>query len=129
MSGTASNYFDKLCLQQTLLNFNLKLALYTNNVTPVTGSVFSDFTLCTATGYSDQTLTAGNWTFTDDTSDSYATQPTQTFTFTSSTTVYGYIIYNSSGNQYWCGELFSDGPYTFGSTGGSVVIDPKILIG
>lgn len=129
MSGVATNYFDKLCLEQTLANFNLLIALFTNNHTPVTGDVLSDYTLCTATGYADQSLLGGSWTFTDETSDSAATYSTITFTFTSGTTVYGYLIYNTSGSQLWGAEVFSDGPYTFGSSGGSVVIDPKITCG
>jgi hypothetical protein len=129
MAGAATNFFDKLCLQDTLPNYNLNLALFTSNTTPTTASVFSDFTLCTATGYADQVLAGGSWTFADETTYSQASYATQTFTFTSGTTIYGYIIYNPSGDVLFGGELFSDGPYSFSSAGGSVVIDPLITVG
>ena len=130
MSGTAAFYFDALALTNTLKEYNLALALFTNNHTPVSGDSFSDYTLCTATGYADQNLFGAGWTIANETSDSAATYATQTFTFTSGTTVYGYLIYNpSGGNQLWGAELFSDGPYTFSSGGGSVVIDPKVTCG
>ena len=76
----------------------LTLGLFTNNYTPVAGSILSNFTACTITGYAAIALTPATWV----TSGNPITYPQQTFTFTGGfgATIYGYYIYGAS-KCYW----------------------------
>lgn len=75
------------------------LHLYTNNYTPVDGSVLGDFTEMSGQGYASKTLTKTSWgaasTVSTKASSSYA-QQTWTFTAGGPATVYGYYIKDSA---------------------------------
>jgi hypothetical protein len=99
-------------LEQFLLNkaapANLKLILYTNNHTPVATDVLANFTECTDTGYSAQSLTGGNWTMgTDGSGNSQASYPAITFTFNGNVTIYGYVVTDNGKTKACWAEAFS----------------------
>jgi hypothetical protein len=121
MSGQFTTQGDYLIFNSLLGANTLTCHLFTNSTTPSKDS--PSFTECSAAGYAAQTLTAANWTNADGTTNWGFTYPTNiTFTLTGSSTIYGYWISNGSTNIWY--EVLSGGPYTFGSSGGSLVINP-----
>lgn len=106
---------DKWLLQSSLGNNTTKLRLFTNNITPAKTDVASTYTECTASGYAAISLSGGTWTYT--TQGNEADYATQTFTLTSSATVYGYYVTDSAGTTLLFSELFSNGPYNIPANG------------
>jgi hypothetical protein len=95
-------YFFLRCTLDDLSAVNTTLALFTNNYTPIKTSIFSNFTICTYTGYASKTLTKStNWdaVLGDASNKSYAVvNSDQDFTFTGYTGggyVYGFLIYGT----------------------------------
>jgi len=103
------------------------LRLYTNDYTPVEGSVLASFTECTAAGYAAITLTGADWTIATVTGTTTAEQPQKTFTLTAASTDYGYYITNGAGTQVLWAERFSDAPHNIPSGGGTEKITVKII--
>ena len=105
---------------------DVKLRLYTNNYTPVEGSVVANFTEANAAGYAAIALTGASWTIASDAGVTTAEYAEQTFTFTAASTDYGYYVTNSAGTQVLWAEKFSDAPHTIPSGGGTEKITVKI---
>jgi len=110
---------DKWILQKSLGANNTKLHLFTNNHTPAKADTVSSYTECGASGYSAITLSSGSWTYT--TQGDEADYATQTFSLTSSATVYGYYVTDTAGTTLIFAELFSNGPYNIPSSGSVAV--------
>ncbi len=106
---------------------DVKLRLYTNNYTPVEGSVIADFTEAVATGYAAIALAGADWTIATSAGVSTAEQPQKTFTLTAASTDYGYYITNNSGSQVLWAERFSDAPHNIPSGGGTEKITVKLI--
>lgn len=107
---------------------NLKLHLYSNNVTPTTASVLGDFTECTFAGYAAQSIV--NWTAPSITSH-VATIGADPLTFTRSTTgtsqnVYGYYVTDAASAVLYWAELDPSGPKVVTNAGDSITITPQI---
>lgn len=106
---------------------NLKLKLYSNNVTPDASVTNSSFTEVAGGGYAAITLVFANWTITG----GVASYPLQTFTFTGPTnspgTIYGYYIVDTDDVSFIWAQRFPDAILPFepvdGSTGD---ITPKL---
>lgn len=107
---------------------DLKLHLYSNNYTPVEGSLLANFTECNAAGYAAITLTGASWTVATTTGTTEATYAQQTFTFTAAQTVYGYYITDSGSTILVWAELFTGAPFNIPSGGGSVKVTPRIQL-
>lgn len=103
------------------------LRLYTNNYTPIEGSVVGDFTDATAAGYAAKTLTGSSWTISTVGNVSTAAYAEQTFTFTAGETCYGYFVTNAADDKVLWAELFTDGPYVIPAGGGDINVTPKII--
>lgn len=105
-----------------------RLKLFTNNLTPSKSNVIGDLTESSASGYSSPTLTGISWTLTSVAGVNSATYAAQTFTFTTSATIYGYYVTTDevSPNLMWV-ERFSVSPYTFPAGGGEIAITPKLI--
>jgi hypothetical protein len=104
-------------------NFTLKL--FTNDYTPVEGSVAGSFTEATFTGYSAKTLTTSSWTV----ASAIASYAAQTFTSTAGSqnqSVYGYYIVGASSGIIIAAERFADGPYVIVNNGDSITVTPSI---
>lgn len=133
MSFAACNEGDNQMLS-VLLNKasaeNLTLKLYTNNVTPDKSQTASSFTECTASGYAAVNLAAASWTVTQGTgagtTATTASYPQQTFTLTGSATVYGYYLVGGTSAKCYFAELFTGGPYSIPSGGGTISVTPQI---
>ena len=106
---------------------DVKLRLYTNDYTPVEGSVVGDFTEATAAGYAAITLTGASWTIATATGVTTATYAQQTFTLTAASTDYGYYVTNNAGTQVLWAERFSDAPHSIPSDGGTEKITVKLI--
>jgi len=106
---------------------DVKIKLFTNDYTPVEGSVVADFTEATAAGYAAIALTGASWTITTTTGVTTATYAQQTFTFTAASTNYGYYVTNNDGSQVLWAERFSDAPHTIPSGGGTEKITCNLI--
>ena len=109
---------------------NLTLKLFSNDYTPVEGSVAGDFTESAGGGYAAKTLTNGSWgaaaTAGGTTSSAYAEQ---TFTFTGALTtnpnIYGYYIVGAtSGTLYWAERAAAT--FTPANNGDTYKVTPRI---
>lgn len=103
---------------------NVKMHLYSNNVTIAETSVIGDFTLITDPAAI--ALTGSSFDYT--TAVGTASYAQQTFTFTGAATVYGYVITNNAGTILLAAESFADGPYSIPSGGGTVKITANISL-
>jgi hypothetical protein len=101
---------------------DVKIHLYSDDVTPAEGDTVSSYTLITDPAAIS--LTGSNWSVTDGTA-SYAQQ---TFTFSGSATAYGYVVTDAAGTTLLWSERFTDGPYTIPAGGGTIKITPTISL-
>lgn len=120
---------EVLCLKYMLNNTaptNVKLHLYTNDKTPAEADVVGNYTACTATGYALKTLTGSSWTVATTDGTTTATYAEQTFTLTTSATVYGYYVTDNAGTGLLWAERFTTAPYNVPS--GSISVTPSISL-
>lgn len=105
---------------------NLTLKLYTNNYTPVAGSTAGSFTECAVSGYSAKTLSRASWgdPSTNGSGKAEMAYAAQTFSFTGSGTIYGYMIVSATSGTLVLAELFSSARSV--ASGDSLTITPKI---
>lgn len=104
---------------------DVKLKLFTNNLTVGDGNVVGDVTESTGTGYAAETLAGASWTITGD----QASYAQVTFTYTGAeANVYGYYITNSAGTILLWVEKFTDGPYSIPAGGGTIKVTPTITL-
>lgn len=108
---------------------NLKLHLFSNNVTPSDSTVLADLTESTFTGYAAVTLSSGSWT------DSGVTAHQDTFTYLavtftnssgSNATVYGFYITDSGSTKLVGVALFDGSPITITASGGTYTFIPTL---
>jgi hypothetical protein len=107
---------------------DLTLNLFTNNYTPVDGSVIGNFTLATGGGYIAKNLARGSWTIgTNDPRDAIFAEQTFTFTgpLTGNASVYGYVVTDADNNVIFAELLGTGFPYQPLLNGDSVKITPK----
>jgi len=103
----------------------LKLKLYTNNFTPTSLSVLTDFTEATGGGYAEKSLSASAWTMTGN---AISTTP-QLFTFTGSVgSVYGYYLVGATSGKLIASEKFTSGPFNVASNGDSITVTATISV-
>lgn len=109
---------------------NLTLKLFTNNVTPDKSYTSTSLTEATGSGYAAITLAAASWTVTEGTGNgttaTTASYTQQTFTLTGALTAYGYYMVGATSGKLYFAEVFSGGPYTIPSGGGTIKITPTI---
>lgn len=106
-----------------------QLHLFKNNMTPSESDTISSYTEATELGYSAIPLLGSSWTFAISSGTSSASYSQQTFSFTTSSSVYGYYITNrnpSSTQEVIFSERFAGAPYTLPTSGGSISITPVI---
>ena len=106
---------------------NVFLRLFTNNYTPVEGSVYADFTEATADGYAEIEIEGNDWTIATSVGVTTAAFAQQTFTFTAASTNYGYYVVNNAKNQVLWAERFSDAPHVIPSGGGTEKITVNLI--
>lgn len=124
------NISELLLLKYILNNVaasNVKLKLFSNNVTLSETSVLADFTEVTDVSYSQKILLGANWSFATTSGVSTATYPDQTFNFTLSTIVYGIYVTNNAESALLWAEKFPAAPVTISALG-NLVVTPTISL-
>jgi hypothetical protein len=121
----------EVSLLESMLNHtsagDVVLKLYTNNYTPDEDAVLGSFTESTGTGYADKTLTGSSWTVSTSAGTTTAEYAQQSFDYTGAeANVYGYYVVNNAETELLWAEIFTDGPYSIPSGGGSIKVTPKI---
>lgn len=130
MSLVVPDASEVLILRYMLNNMpatNVKLHLYTNNVTPDESDTITNYTEPSVGGYSSYALTGSGWTFATTSGTSTASFATQSFTFSTSTSIYGYYVTNNDSSSLLWAERFAGAPCSIPVTGGS--IDVSVSIG
>lgn len=113
---------------------NLSLRLFSNNYTPVVGSVLANFTEATFTGYAAITLTSsqsgGTWAVpTNSSSLSQSTYgTTATWTATTDQTIYGWYLVGVSSNKVYAAQAFGAGKPLVGASSDQLSIIPKLQL-
>jgi hypothetical protein len=125
-------YTGEVALLKYMLNYsaadNVKVHLYTNNYAPAKSDVLANYTESSAAGYSPITLVGSQFTVATVSSTSSAVYARQTFTYTTAENVYGYYITNNAASILIWAEEFSGAPFMIPSGGGTVGIDPNIIM-
>jgi len=105
---------------------NLRLKLFTNNVTPAEGDTEATYTEASGFGYADVLLSGASWTVAAG-APSDASFAQQIFTFTGALgNVYGYYYTQTTSGKAVGAERFTDGPYNIQNNGDQIKITPKI---
>jgi hypothetical protein len=100
---------------------NVELRLYTNNWTPGYSDVLASYTQSSAAGYSGITLTGSNWTIATTAGTTVGNYAQQTFSYTTSESVYGYFVTANGDAQVLWAERFSGAvPFSIPTGGGTV---------
>ena len=107
---------------------NARLHLFANNITPSENDVLGTYTEVSAAGYGTISLTGSQWTFSTSGGTTAATFATCNFTFTTAATVYGWYMTNNGSSSLIMSESFSTGPVIMPNTGGTLPIDPVIIL-
>ncbi len=113
-------------IKDTTTPENLVLKIYSNDYTPVATSIASNFTEATFTGYSSKTLTRSSWSdaITDAAGKASMSYAEQSWSVSSSQTVYGYYVVGATSGVLIWAERF-DGPRPL-NNGDTIRIVPKI---
>jgi len=132
VSLLAPNVGEVLLLKY-MLNYaaptNVELRLYTNNLTPASTDILASYTESSAAGYAGITLIGTQWTVATTSGTSVANYAQQTFSYTTSESVYGYYVTSNGRGQVLWAERFSGGvPFAIPGGGGTVSITPRVTL-
>lgn len=113
---------------QKILNQNISLKLFSNNVVPAETDTIGSYTEVSGGGYAAKTLAYANWVITGG-APTRAVYPAQDFTFTGATgapgTIYGYYLVDADG-ELMGSERFDAGVVPFTPVAGSLIrITPR----
>jgi hypothetical protein len=116
-----------------MLNFtassDVEMHLYNNNRTPAETDTINLYTESTASNYTGVRLTGAAWTVASGaTAGSTATYAQQSFNFSAADTIYGYYVTSNQKQVLLWAELFSGGPFTLPSSGGTIAVTPKVSL-
>jgi hypothetical protein len=103
-----------------------KLRLYSNDLTPVEGTLLSGVTELVQGGYAAKTLTGANWAVTMVGATARATYAQYTWNLTGACTSYGYYLTCSGDAVLLLAERFTSAPFVLPSGGGSIKVTPLI---
>jgi len=111
------------------VNADLKLKLFTANVTPDENTVLGDLTEAAGFGYAAKTLTGATWAVATVAGTTTASYAQQVWTFTGALgNVYGYFLTNGAETELlWC-ERFTDAPYDIVNNGDQIKVTPTIQL-
>ena len=132
MSDITTDVGEIMLLRYMLNNMspgNVQLHLFKNNITPNGSDVIGSYTESNEAGYSAVALLGSAWTFLTSSGTSTASYATQTLSFSTSASVYGYYLTNlQPGNtkQVIWAKKFDGAPYTIPTIGGNMQITPII---
>jgi hypothetical protein len=107
---------------------NVRLNLYTNDKTPSESDALTHYTAAAVSGYTQKELAGSQWTFATTASTSAASYARQTFSFSTSSNVYGWYITDVTNATIIWAERFTGAPYQIPSGGGTIDIDPVLVL-
>lgn len=131
MPFVVPNNSEVLLLRYILNNVsadNKYLRLYTNDHIPIESDTLANYTESSAGGYVARILTGTNFTFGVSNFTGTATYSNQSFSFTTSASIYGYYITNNAGTELVLAERFPSAPEVLPGSGGEVLIGIKISL-
>lgn len=116
-----------------MLNFtaatDVEMHLYSNNKTPAESDTITNYTESTASNYTGVRLSGTAWTVASGSpAGATATYAQQSFNFSAADTIYGYFVTSNQKQVLLWAELFSGGPFTLPSSGGTIAVTPKISL-
>lgn len=115
----------ELEILQLLLNTNLTMKLYSNNVTPVATSTAASFIEVAGAGYLSKALVFANWVMVAGAPSVASYNATQNWTFTGATTapgtIFGYYVTRNSDSKLLWAERFPAGVIPFVPEAGSQI--------
>jgi hypothetical protein len=116
-----------------MLNFtaagNVEMHLYNNNKTPAENDQIAQYTESVASNYTGVLLSGAQWTVASGAvAGATATYAQQSFNFSGADTIYGYFVTSTSKAVLLWAELFTGGPFTLPSSGGTIAVTPKISL-
>lgn len=131
--GLLSPNVGEVLLLKYMLNYsaptNVELRLYTNNITPAYTDILASYTESSAAGYAGITMAGTSWTVATTSGTTVANFAQQTFSYTTSESVYGYFVTSNGKGQVLWSERFSGAvPFNIPSGGGTVSITPRITL-
>lgn len=107
---------------------NLRLRLFTNNVTPADSDVLATYTEAAGSGYANVLLTAASWVITEG-APSTAAYPQVTFTFTGALgDVYGYYLTGETSNKVRVAERFTAAPFSITANGDNIKVTLNLTL-
>ena len=104
---------------------DLKLHLFTNDVTPDEADTVATYTESEAAGYEEITLESATWSVATDDGTTTASYPLQIFIYTEGETVYGYYVTDLAGTTLLWAEAFAEA-ITIPGIGGGIIVRPTI---
>ena len=107
---------------------DVRMHLFTNNVTPAEDTVIGDLTEATQAGYAIISLPNGTWTVTTTSSITTGVHTEVTFSFSENATLYGYFITDGTDTNLLWLESFDTGPFVLGAGGGNVRVTPRATL-
>lgn len=128
MALIVPNEAETIMLQR-ILGVDVRLKLFTNDITPAETTVLADLTEASGSGYADKQLATGNWSYDFDAGDARASYSQQDFVFTGAQTLYGYYVTDNPATKILWVERFPDAPWIIPAGGGSARGTPKIKLG
>lgn len=124
------NVGEQLLLKRALNHTaadDVKLHLYTNDVTPSESHTVANYTEATGNGYSEIELTGSSFTVATSDGVTTASYTEQTFTFTGGpVSVYGYYVTDGAGTTLLWAERFTSAPYNIPADGGEIRITIRL---
>ncbi len=131
--GLLSPNVGEVLLLKYMLNYtsptNVELRLYTNNATPAYTDVLASYTESSAAGYGGITMAGTAWTVATTSGTTVANFAQQTFSYTTSESVYGYFVTSNGKGQVLWAERFSGAvPFNIPSGGGTISITPRVTL-
>lgn len=132
MSLLSPNIGQVLLLRYMLNNTaanNVELRLYTNNLTPAFSDVLASYVESSASGYNGITLTGAAWTVATTSATTVANFAQQTFSYSTSESVFGYFVTSQGKGQVLWAERFSGAvPFNLPASGGSISISSRVTL-
>ena len=107
---------------------DLILKLFTNDITADGDTAYADMTESTVGDYAPITLTGASWTVATAAGVTTAQYAEQTFSFTTSETVYGYYVVNNADDTLLWVHRASFAPAAIPPVGGVFTVVPKLRI-
>lgn len=131
MAFTTTDAGEVLLLRYMLNNTpatDVRLHLYVNDVSVGESGTTGTVTESTAPGYSVKELVGSQWTVATAGGTSSATYARQTFTYTTSESVYGWYITNQASSTLIWAERFAGAPFQVPPSGGTIDIDTVLKL-